>query len=205
MSGDRCLESARRLSTGVRASAEPTSGALRLARGAAVGTTAMGLALAGHVARGGALPTPTTAGALLALSVAGSVALSGRRWTASALLTVLLGVQVVFHIAFGEHRAAAGVTDHQHVASGLSVSMVLAHVLAAMTAALLLRRGESWCWRLVALLSRPVHVARVFGSPAIPATLARPVPSADGPLPVLRSLQLADAHPRRGPPALLAR
>lgn len=190
---------------------------MRVARGAAVGATSMGLALAGHVAGGGALPSSTTATALLGLSVASSVALSGRRWTLSALLTVLLGVQVVFHIAFGDHRSAAGavgapgvagvagVADHQHAAHSLSASMVLAHLLAAAAAALLLRRGESWCWRLVALLRRPVQVARVFAARPVPPSRARPVRSADGPLPVLRSLQLADAQPRRGPPSLLAR
>jgi hypothetical protein len=205
MTGDRRLEGEQRRSTGVRASADPTSGALRLTRGAAVGATAMGLALAGHVAGGGSLPMSTTVVALLGLSVAGSVALSGRRWTVSALLTVLLGVQVVFHVAFGEHPAGADLTSHQHAANSLSASMVLAHVLAAGTAALLLRRGESWCWRLVALLSRPVHAARVFDERALPASPSRSVQLTDGPLPVLRSLQLADAQPRRGPPALIAR
>jgi hypothetical protein len=179
-----------------------------VARGGAVGATAMGLALAGHVAGGGSLPSSTTAAAVLGLSVAGSVALSGRCWTLSALLAVLLGVQVVFHVAFGDHRpavGAVGAANHQHAAHSLSASMVLAHLLAAVTAALLLRQGESWCWRLVALLSRPVQVARVFAARPVPPSRARPVHLADGPLPVLRSLQLAGAQPRRGPPAPRAR
>ena len=88
----------------------------------------------------------------------------------------------------------------------MGASMALAHLLAAVTTALLLRQGESWCWRLVALLSRPVKVGRVFDARRpVPASGARSVQSGDGLLPVLRSLLLADAQPRRGPPALLAR
>jgi hypothetical protein len=200
MTGDRRLEGSQRRSPGA-----PTEGALRLARGSAVGATAMGLALAGHVASGGSAPASTTAVGLLALSVAGSVALSGRRWTLAPLLTMLLGVQVVFHVAFGDHPSAAGMADHQHGAHSLSASMVLAHLLAAVAAALLLRRGESWCWRLVALLGRPVHVARVFGARPVATYGVQTWRLVDGSLPVLRSRQLADAQPRRGPPALLAR
>jgi hypothetical protein len=173
-------------------------------RGAAVGASAIGLSLAGHLGAGGSLPTSTTAIVLVALTVAGSVALSGRRWTVSALLTVLLGVQVVFHVAFGDHQGATGVAGHHHAAHSLSASMVLAHLLAAVGTSLLLRRGESWCWRLVALLSRPSHVARVSDDSPVLASAARRLLIRHTST-VLRSLLLADAQPRRGPPALLAR
>jgi hypothetical protein len=83
--------------------------------------------------------------------------------------------------------------------------MLVAHLLAALVTALLLRQGESWCWRLMALLSRPVHVVRAFGTSSVPDLGVRSVRPGNGLLPVLRSLQLADAQPRRGPPALLAR
>jgi hypothetical protein len=187
--------------------AAPTRGTLRVLRGAAVGTTAIGLALAGHVSAGGALPGPTTAVALLALTVAGSVALSGRRWTGSSLFTVLLGVQVVFHVAFGSHPTAtapAGMTAHEHAGHSMSASMVLGHLLAASVTALLLSHGESWCWRLAALLGRPLQVARVLAEHSVPVGRVSCVPTTDGLLPVLRSLLLADAQSRRGPPALLA-
>jgi hypothetical protein len=198
MPGDRRLEL-----VGPGASA-PTSGLLRVARGATVGMTAMGLAVAGHLAGGGRLPTSTIAVTLLCLSLAGTVALSGRRWTVSALVTVLLGVQVVYHVALANHPSTVGMA-HEHTAHSMSASMVLAHVLAAGVTALLLSRGESWCWRLVALLGRPVQVARWFDTHPVPATGAQSVPSGDGPLSLLRALLLADAQPRRGPPALLAR
>jgi hypothetical protein len=183
--------------------AAPTSGWLRVARGAVVGVTAMGLSVGGHLVGGGSLPTPTTAATLLALAVAGSVALSGRRWTVSALLSVLLGVQVVCHVALAGH-AGSHLANHQQVAHGASASMVVAHVLAALVTAVVLSRGESWCWRLVALLSRPVQVVRLFCARTHPGFAARSLPPAVGSPAVLRSLLLAYAQPRRGPPVLLA-
>ena len=199
MRGDRRLERLQRPDGGL-----PTSGLLRVARGSAVGMSAIGLALAGHLAGGGRLPTSTNAVTLLSLTLAGGIALSGRRWTVSALLTVLLGVQVVSHVAFADHTSSAGAA-HVHAAHSVSASMVLAHVLAAGATAVLLSCGESWCWRLVALLSSPVQVERWLDAHAIPAIGARSVPSGHRPAPLLRSLLLANAQPRRGPPALLGR
>jgi hypothetical protein len=183
----------------------PTSGVLRLLRGTTVGATAMGLALAGHVAGGGTLAASATSVAVFCLAVAGGVALSGRRWTLAELLTVLLGVQVVFHIAYGNHAMGSVAVLHGHAAHGVSASMLLGHLLAALGAALVLRRGESWCWRLVALLGRPVLAVRAFDDLAVPDVGLGPARTVESRLPVLRSLLLADAQPRRGPPALLAR
>jgi hypothetical protein len=198
MTADRCQQ-------GVRASATaPTSGALRVARGAVVGVTAMGLSVGGHIAGGGALPAPATAAALLGLTAAGSIALSGRRWTVSSLVSVLLGVQVVCHVAVAGHAGSQLANHHQQAAHGVSALMVVAHVAAALFTAVLLSRGEAWCWRLVALLSRPVHLGALFTARTPPAFGARSLPPAVGSLAVLRSLLLCDAQPRRGPPALLA-
>lgn len=198
MIGARRLPSVQRPRAGT-----PASGSLRVLRGAMVGATAMGLALAGHVAGGGSAPTSATAISVFGLTVAGSVALSGRRWTLAELLTVLLGVQVVFHVALG-HQAASGAAVHQHAVHGVSASMVTAHLLASLATALLLCRGESWCWRLVALLNRPMQVVQLLGAGPVPGSGAGSVQSGQRPLPVLRSLLLADAQPRRGPPARLA-
>jgi hypothetical protein len=164
----------------------------------------MSLAVAGHVAGGGALPGATAA-SLLGLTVVGSVALSGRRWTFSALATVLLGVQLVCHVALAGPATAANPAGHTHATHGTSASMLAAHVLAALATAVLLRRGESWCWRLVALLGRPAQVMRLFAAPPVAASRARLAPATKGATALLRSLLLADAQPRRGPPALLAR
>lgn len=182
----------------------PTAGAMRLLRGTTVGTTAMGLALAGHLVGGGSLPTSTTWVAVFALAVAGGVALSGRRWTLPELLTLLLGVQVVFHVAFGRHVMGSGAVGHNHAVPSMSSSMLMGHLLAALGAALVLRRGESWCWRLAALLGRPVLVVRAFDDLAVPDVGLGSTRTGESRLPWLRSLLLADAQPRRGPPALLA-
>jgi hypothetical protein len=199
MAADRRLERLQRPNA-----VAPTSGLLRVVRGTAVGTTAMSLAVAGHVVGGGSLP-PATAATLLGLTVAGSIALSGRRWTLSALATVLLGVQLVCHVALAGQATGASLTGHSHAAHGPSAWMLVAHVLAAAVTALLLRRGESWCWRLVALLRRPARVARLFSPRPVLEPVGRLVPAADGAPALLRSLLLADAQPRRGPPALFAR
>jgi hypothetical protein len=165
----------------------------------------MGLAVAGHVLGGGALPVSTIAATVFGLTVAGGVALSGRRWTLSALTTVLLGVQVVCHVALAGQGTPENLTSHSHTAHSTSASMLVAHVLAALVTAVLLRRGESWCWQLVALLDRPAGLVRLFAASPVPVSRARPVLGVDGALAVLRSLRLATAQPRRGPPALLAR
>jgi hypothetical protein len=199
MAADRGFEPVR-----ARAGA-PTSGLLRVARGAVVGSTAVGLAVAGHLVGGGSLPATTTAVTVLGLTVAGSVALSSRRWTLSALTTVLLGVQVVCHVALAGHASAANLAAHSHATHGASASMLVAHVLAALVTAVLLRRGESWCWRLVALLGRPAQAARLFRTRPVLATRARLVLGTDRGPALLLSLLLVDAQPRRGPPALLAR
>jgi hypothetical protein len=180
----------------------PTSGALRVLRGTAVGATAMGLALAGHVSGGGSLPTLPASFALLSLAATGSIALSGRRWTFAELLTLLLGAQVFFHVAFGNHATSVGA--HSHAAHSLSFSMVAAHTLAAVAAALVLRRAETWCWQVTAFLGRPVQVVRAFGSAWVPDIVRTSMRAGDGQVHSLRSLLLADAQPRRGPPALLA-
>ena len=190
---------------GVRASASaPTSGWLRVARGAVVGATAMGLSVGGHILAGGALPAPATAAALLGRHGGGQhrperPALDGLpRWCPCCSVSRSSATWRWPAIRRG-HLA-----NHRHAAHGVSASMVAAHVLAALVTAVLLSRGESWCWRLVALLSRPVHVAALLTA-RTPQAFGAPSPApAVGSLPVLRSLLLGDAQPRRGPPALLA-
>lgn len=182
--------------------AEPTYGVLRWARGAVVATGSVGLGLAGHVVAGGAPPATAPRLLLLGAAVLGGVALSGRRWTLGPLLLVLLGGQVVCHVALAD----AGTRGHTHQ-HGLSAPMTIAHLLAALATAALLLRGEAWCWRLCALVARTPSVVRLLASTAAvqampaPPALATPPPSATAPLPVLRSLLLSRSRPRRGPPA----
>jgi hypothetical protein len=214
------------------ASGPPTSGALRWLRGAVVGLAATGVAGAGHLTAGGGLPSGTALAPLTLVAVAAGVGLSNRRWTAIPLMTMLLGAQVVFHVAFGgmghpqmSHpmsqavsQGTAGVTNHLGPSSvdsagglqtgGSAAGMVMtghtgatmlaAHLLAALVTALLLRRGEDWCWRLLDLMTRPVRGA-ALRSPLLPVFPKIVVASSDvGAAPLARLLR--DVAPRRGPP-----
>ena len=153
-------------------------GVLRWVRAAVVGLSASGLALLGHIAAGGAAPPAgqLTIAVLAVLVV--SRALSVRRWTVGPLLTVLLGSQAVFHVAFS--GAAVHVHgDAQHVAGGSPMPehsgllMLVGHSVAALLTALLLRRGEDWLWSLVALLSRAWRVVCAAAEEPVAAARAR--------------------------------
>ncbi len=146
-----------------------------------------------------------------------SVALSGHRWRMPSLLTVLLGAQVAMHVCFADmpqamHSAHAGhgdmgasMTAFSHAAmseSGAAHSatlMVVSHVVAALLTAMLLRRGEDWCWALVELLTRPLMLLAAAEVPPPTPPRRRPGPSLTG---ATRLLLLADSQSRRGPPCL---
>jgi hypothetical protein len=182
-----------------------TAGVTRWLRGAAVGLSATALALGGHALGGGGMPPEAPLVACALVTVLGSVALSGRRWTLMPLLGVLLGVQAAFHVAFGGVTAAAnqghpGAHHAAMAAHGAGWGMSAAHVAAGLLTGLLLRHGEDLCWRLVALLSRPLRVVRVLTHPA-PADLA-PHRIVGPAVPLARRWMLAYVAPRRGPPAL---
>jgi hypothetical protein len=190
----------------------PTSGTARWARGGTVGLTATGLAMGGHAGGGGGTPSALPLLLLAALAVLGSVGLSGRRWGVGPLLGVLLSVQFAHHVAFGGHTGSPmTLARHQHGAAAHQVMtthplgwrMVGAHVLAALVTALVLRRGETWFWRLAALGSAPLRALWLLHLPlAVPST---PAPSrvARGAM-FLQPRLLVLAQPRRGPPASLA-
>lgn len=205
----------------VQSTAAPTRGTARWARGATVGLTATVLALAGHASGGGGVPPVLPVLLLTGLAVLGSVGLSGRRWSAGPLIGVLLTVQVAFHVAFGDHVHAAfgeptgspstlsphlrhGVMHAGLAAHSLGWRMVSAHILAALVTALLLRRGEAWCWRLAALaVAAPLRALQLSHGPlAAPST--PPTSRVGRAAPFLRSQLLVLAAPRRGPPAALA-
>lgn len=192
----------------------PATGPARLLRGSVVGLSATGLALLGHVVGGGALPPGVPLAVLGSAGVLVSVALSGRRWTLAPLLTVLLGSQVAAHVLLDSaHPASAvpagGAGAHRHalvdhaMSPGASLTMLAGHVAATALTALLLRRGEAWCWRLAALVAAPVRAARLLTGP-VPAS---DMPSLRGPVDrtlAIFSTLLATSQPRRGPPLAVA-
>jgi hypothetical protein len=192
---------------GPRDAAGPTEGLMRWLRGGVVGLVASTLALTGHSLAAGMSLQPTHLVWASACAVPVAVALSGRRWTLPSLLTVLLGAQLAFHLAFaGMSHAGHGGMATGSMAGPMTtetghgaVSMVLSHVVAAMLTAMVLRRGEDWCWSLVRLLTRPWRLLLDVRLPLAQAPLRLGVPlvAKAGHL-----LLLSDSQPRRGPPAL---
>lgn len=194
-----------------------TSGALRWARGGVVGISATGLAYVGHLLAMGARTSTESLLLLMVAAVVVGVSLSGQRWTLPSLLSVLLGAQALLHYAFagmgpssghGGMQMASSITAPADISAMGAMAghpgwtMMFAHVLAALVTAILLRRGEDWCWRLVGLVARPL-VAGAFW----PAPVSRgsgPRPALDVAVPLFRTQLLADAQPRRGPPWVLA-
>jgi hypothetical protein len=187
-----------------------SSGAGRWARGGTVGLVAVGVALAGHAAGGASAPEPAALSAVALGAALIGVALSGRQWTLGPLLGLLLGAEAVLHVLFGtggdpaatavggfqhahHHAAAAATADHG------ALGMLPAHVLAALITALLLRRGEQWCWAPARALARPLRIALLAGAPPVPPRSRLPVTGQRPHSP--RSLMLAAALPDRGPPA----
>jgi hypothetical protein len=189
-----------------RALPSPTEGALRWVRASVVGGAATGLSLLGHVAAGGSAPPARWLLVLSLVTLLVSVGLSGRRWTLGPLTGLLLGAQVVFHVAFGS-GAAGHVHGGQHLGHAAmmpghsGVTMLAGHAVAALVTALLLRRGEDCAWRAVDLLARAWRVARVTAAGRVVAGRAMTpvtvrVPAGLG--------LLEHVVARRGPPVLAA-
>lgn len=172
--------------------------ALRGLRGSVVGLSAAGLGMAGHVMAGGALAT----GPVVALATGGlvllGIAMSGRPWTLPSLLTVLVGAQLVLHVllAGAAHEHPMAGMSHDGLAPG--IAMTSAHLVAAVLAALVLRRGERWCRGLVELIGRPVRAVQVAGLPLLRFRQLPLRPCPPGPM----TQHLATSLSRRGPPAL---
>jgi hypothetical protein len=167
-----------------------------LVRGTVVAMTAVLLGAGGHAAVTRMIPSRTALLVATCAALVVGIGLSGRRWSLPALLAVLGGAQLAFHVALsGPHDMGT-----MHDASGHPYSgslMLAAHVLAAGVSAGVLERSEDWCARVVDVLTRPswrpvlVHLAPVTSSP---------LPETGVPHPVGRRWW-AESHQRRGPPA----
>ncbi len=176
-----------------------------MVRSAVVGLSAIGLALLGHLTGGGATPEPGALTMPVIVVLLVSYGLSARRWTIGPLVALLLGAQVLFHVAFADathsHHAifaGTGAMSPGHPA----LPMVAGHIAAAGLTALLLRRGENWLSSLVALLARAWRAARIAAVGPVDATRGV-AGSPPGGLPAALDL-LEHVVARRGPPARLA-
>ncbi|NKY87927.1 hypothetical protein [Nocardia veterana] len=169
----------------MRATADP---AMRL-RGSCVGAASATVSVAAHALGGGA-PAPGSAGIMLLLAtstVIGSLAAHAR--TGALRLMALLAVgQVAGH-------AALSLAPHCHDML-LTAPMLIAHVVAIVVGAGLIRAAESTLLRAISRIRRAVaavHALLVSGDPVVivtPDTPGRP-----------HRLVLASGTGRRGPPA----
>lgn len=169
----------------------------------------MGLALAGagHAWGGGSVPMTPLVVLVALLLAAACVLVSRDRWTTRRLLVALLGIQAVVHAALW-FEAGSRVADsrlaglsgasplHEHVALGgpAPTAMVLAHLVAALAAAVLLAALEGALLVVVALARRFLRAVPTAALPVLPRA-AYAVPR-----PVALRARVLGAVGRRGPP-----
>ena len=158
-------------------------------RGTGVGAAAVVVALAGHVAGQGQIPTPTILVATLAGAALVAWALSFSRWTLASLTGVLIAAQSVLHLSF-----AAGAGSAAHHQTG---PMLLGHAAATVVMVALLYRGEQLLWAVVESLS--LRVWRSLREVVSPTRAIPFVPVVDRRSAMPRSW-LGSEPPRRGPP-----
>ena len=198
----------------------PDRGTWRLARGAAVASTVVGLAAGAHLLAGGVLPGPWLLLALTALVLCSSLLLAARRMSAPVLLAVLGAGQFGLHHAFcwfgvrtvavhpPEHHldAVPGSSSllldaaHATTTASADAAMTAVHVVATVAAALVLARGEALLWRLWTWW-QPVRavVVAVLRLPVLPRVPHPPAVVVPRP-----AFVVARRVPRRGPPRVPA-
>ena len=199
----------------LRAPASALTGARRVLRVGLLGGGSLMLATAAHLAGGGSLPSPgVLAVAAFVLGLV-AVVLTRRRVRLPVLVLALAPQQVGLHVLFDTAATAlgscsAGQAAHHAMSvltcmpahgmgpMGYAWPMFVGHVVATLGTALLLSRGEGWCWALVARTARAAYVAPL-GRP----THRRPRPVVDAPLRA-RLLQPRSPDPCRGPPPAFA-
>ncbi|NQX17502.1 hypothetical protein [Rathayibacter sp. VKM Ac-2857] len=197
-----------------------SSRSLRTLRGVVAATTTTTTALFSHVAGGGELPGLLGLAVPLVLSVLVCVALAGRGLSLVRLAVSVTLSQVLFHTLFvigsAEGPAGAMGTAHAHhggtidvsgatAHAGMAGSMTASHLLAAVVTIAALHRGEAL---LLAIAATTAHaIVRLVRVPVTPVLAAPPVRRSSYALreilPVATAV-LAQAVPRRGPPAVPA-
>jgi hypothetical protein len=135
-----------------------TTGPLRWVRGAIVGSSAVVLGAGGHTLASGMAPTTSSLAVAGVVAVLIGIVMSGRRWRLPSLLAVLAAAQLAFHVMLGGTTHAMPGMEGPGDGTHHPVLMVGAHALAVIVSAVLLERGEDWCWQLVELLTRPLRL-----------------------------------------------
>ncbi|MDF5752807.1 MFS transporter [Spongiactinospora sp. TRM90649] len=171
----------------------------RLVRAAVFAVVCVGLSAAAHRVSGGTLSVAVVAGGLLLAFGAGAAA-SGRERSLAVILPLLAGTQVALHVLFSLSHAPVvqEVTGHTHASTlAPGMGMLIAHAWAAGMSAMWLAKGEAALWgvlRRLAVRLRPMLVPYLQPVDEPDVVVAAPEPGR------LRSVLLASAAPRRGPP-----
>jgi hypothetical protein len=200
----------------------------RVARGMTVAVIAVVTAAFSHVAAGGAAPGSLGTGLALAFAVLVSIALAGRRLSASRLAAAVVLSQAVFHVLFSLGAAIPSANGHAVSMLGMVMSggtesrlpalgspgaasaleldgarMWLGHAVAAVATIVVLLHGERSLLALVRIGSErlAVLVSAVFALPGGQAALRHQrvrVVADRRGIPPLEVL--LSARPHRGPP-----
>lgn len=166
-----------------------------MVRAGLLGSALAVLTLAGHTAGGGALD-PVGVGIVALLSIALAAALSARTLSLPILLAVLLAGQGFLHLVVSLSASHPHGTESASAAS--TATMVSAHALAAVVAAVLIAHADQLASRWQAFLAAVIGTAapRSAGIVHSPAT-----PTGEGHDPRVTLVLLLHGVVRRGPPA----
>lgn len=191
---------------------------LRLLRAGILSAVATFHALIAHASSGQQLPSLTTLALVLLAGVAISAPLLGREIGRARVVSLLVGSQVVFHLALvtateaAEGTSAAALARHLHdhladESAPANLAMTGAHLLAAALVGLWLVHGERALWSLLALTALAARdVILVFlvtwaaASQFADEVTVRRIP-VGAVRPLLQRL-LSSAQTRRGPPVV---
>ncbi|MGB3675695.1 MAG: hypothetical protein WA988_14775 [Candidatus Nanopelagicales bacterium] len=206
----------------------PTKGANWLSRAFVLGSTCVAITLVAHATAGGTVPIVGVA-FVTVLMLLGALLATSRELSLPSMLAFLAGSQVVCHLllnGFGHSEVAGSAatssergshamhdvtaTSPEAIATAaeahsMTLSMVLAHVVACVAAALVLREGERVMFSLHRALPNIVRVlfglvvGRPTATPVANTGVARPIADST---PRLSILDFASELSRRGPPSL---
>ncbi|MDO9380147.1 MAG: hypothetical protein Q7T56_14970 [Nocardioidaceae bacterium] len=126
-------------------STTPARGAVRLLRAAVPAVAAVLVAVGGHVAGGGAVPSVLVLGLVSTGAAMLSMLLAAQRWTARTVLGLLVALQAVVHLTCSLSSQTMG-------ADGSTAAMLTWHVVATAVTTAVLCWGESVLWSLVDVL-----------------------------------------------------
>ncbi len=147
-----------------------------------------------HIWGGGAVPRPAPFAGALILAFVLAFAVGGREHGFGSLAPLCLAIQVGMHVFFQSGAVTGELHDH-----GSGVAMLSAHLIAGLTQAAWLARGEAALAALLDLLT--LFFARVLRlRQSRTLVVVRPRTAPPGPAPLRRLEWVAVAIPRRGPP-----